>query len=128
MAIRFSWRSALKGWLLVVGCGMVVALLSALLDRAPMSEAGPSVFPFLLGILAALLDLVATFPLRELVDPMGTHGLWRLVVPNFALWGVFHAILFGFVGFGEQEDGRHAAKPDGLRVFRMHDGDDDRPG
>ena len=94
-----SWRLGFRVWLWAVGFGVLIAFVCRWWEHAPMSEGGSSVFPFLVGVFGALLELVCTFPLRLLVDPV-RNQLWWLVVPNFALLGVFPGVAFALLGGG----------------------------
>ncbi len=111
-----SWRLGFRVWLWAVGFGVLIAFVCRWWEHAPMSEGGSSVFPFLVGVFGALLELVCTFPLRLLVDPV-RNQLWWLVVPNFALLGVFPGVAFALLGGG------NVRKVDGDRrpYFRMND-------
>ena len=84
-----------------------------------MSEGESSVFPFLVGVFGAILELVCTFPLRLFVNPPPSQ-LWWLVAPNIALLGLIPAFVLALAAGGDVR----AVSRDSRPFFRMNDGAD----
>lgn len=106
----FSWQRAVRAFAIVMACGLLLALVCAVLGGFSISEGGSNGDVFVLGILGLILVLVAAFPLDALTGVMD-HGMWMLVIPNFVFW----ALALGAL------NGVHRPRERQYRVFRMHD-------